>query len=154
MFGITTASISEANGKAGTSGVAYLRTGASSSSNAFSTAWAAISAPNPTNSLSSCTMRRRPVLASEASHRRPIERFDRAKVDHLGRYPSLGEERGGLDREVGHGPVRHDGQVGAGPADGGPAERNPVVAGGIRSLGQAVELLWLEEQDGIGILDR
>jgi transcriptional regulator with XRE-family HTH domain len=55
------------------------------------------------------------------------------------------EELGSLLRPVRHGPVGEDGDVLSDPADGGPPDRDPVVAFRERTAHEPVQLLRLEE---------
>src|SRR5690606_20037895 len=55
--------------------------------------------------------------------RRPVHRHEGPQVDDLNVDALRGEGRGGLHAEVGALADAHDGDVGAGPADGGDSER-------------------------------
>ena len=68
--------------------------------------------------------------------------------------PFGGEQVGGLHGVVGHGAVGDDGEVVAGAAQRRPPQGHPVRPGRDRPLRQAVELLRLQEEHGVGILDR
>jgi hypothetical protein len=75
-----------------------------------------------------------PGLRDRGAHRIRVERRNRPQIDHLGVDPVLRELRRDAQREGHHHPCPDERDVGAGPANGGAAEPDPIRRFGYRAL--------------------
>ena len=83
-----------------------------------------------------------------------VPRDERSQVEHLDLEALLRELVRGLGRRVHHRAPGDDDRVVAGPVDVGVAERDRVPLLRHLALDAAVQVLVLEEEDGVRILDR
>ena len=145
---------SEGENGTGLSGAAMRRTGASSCSNASSAIVAAISAPKPPVLRVLVEDEHLGAARDALEHRLAVPRDQRAQVEHLDGDAVVGELRRRLVGRVDHRAPGDHGDVVARAVDAGLAERRRVAVVRHLALDAPVEVLVLEEQDGVRVLDR